>query len=112
MKYSDFSKDTIHDFMSRHNIVLKDSKNITNVTMQHVIPSGYTYTIYYVDINNKKQSEKISRKSETTFKDYMIKNGENLGEKYINICKIAFCILIAIIIFKGIIIRIQKKNIC
>lgn len=69
------------------------------------------YTIYYIDTNNKKQYEKITMKSEQSFKEFIMKYGENLGEKYANICKIAFYMLIFIILLKGIVIRIQNRNI-
>lgn len=110
IKYNDFSKNAIHDFILENNIKLKNSRHITNVTMQQIIPSGYAYTIYYIDVNNKKQSEKISRKSETIFKDYMIANSENLGKKYNYVCKIAFYVLICIILLKGFVTRIHNKK--
>lgn len=110
IKYTDFSKSEINNFISEYNIKLKDNKCITNVTMQRVIPSGYAYTIHYIDSNDKKQHEKISRKSETAFKDFMMEYGENLDKKYNSICKITFYILVSIIILKGIIIHIQNKR--
>lgn len=110
IEYNDVSKSAIHDFMIRNNVKLKDSKHITNITMIKVIPSGYTYTIYYIDSNNEKQFERISRKSENIFKDYIIQHGENLEQKYSNICKIAFYMLIIIIAIKSIIIYINNSK--
>ena len=78
--------------------------------MVRVIPSGYRYTIYYIDSDNNKQSEAVSRKSETTFKDYIIKNGENLEKKYSNICRNVFYIFVIVMIIKIIIIYRDNKK--
>lgn len=110
IKYDDFSKNAIQDFMLSNNIKLKNSKGVTNVTMEQIIPSGYAYTIYYIDIDNKKQSEQISRKSEITFRDYMFSCGENISERYHNICMTTFYILIFIVVIKSIIIFIHNKK--
>ncbi len=110
IEYTDFSKDEIHNFMTRNSIKLKDKKRITNVTITRLIPSGYGYTIYYIDTNNAKQSERIARKSETTFRDYIIKYGENLEEKYIKISQNAFYMLIIVIISKILIIDIYNRK--
>lgn len=110
IEYTDFSKDEIRNFITSNSIKLKDKKRITNVTMQQMIPSGCLYTIYYIDNNNDKQIEEIARKSETTFRDYIIEYGENLDEKYARISQSAFHMLIIVIIVKFFIIYIYNRK--
>lgn len=110
IEYDNDSKGEIQSFIQRNEIKLKAVKYITNITMVRVIPSGYRYTIYYIDSDNNKQSEAVSRKSETTFKDYIIKNGENLEKKYSNICRNVFYIFVIVMIIKIIIIYRDNKK--
>ncbi len=110
IEYNNSSKDEIRNFIRFHNIKLIDCTKITNVTMTHIMPNAYLYTIYYIDSTNKKQSEEISLKSDTSLKDYIIANSENIEEKYINICKIVFYILIVMIIIKAIDTYITNKK--
>lgn len=100
IEYNDSSSTYINDLIIRNNIRLNNKKYIRNVYMCRLLPSGYSYTINYIDNNNHKQSITIERKSETIFKDYIIEYGENITNKYINLCKICFCILFLIIFLK------------
>jgi hypothetical protein len=110
IEYNNDSKVEIQSFLQRNGIKLESAKHITNITMVRVIPSGYRYTIYYIDSDNNKQSESISRKSETTFKDYIITNGENLEKKYSNICMGIIYIFVIVMIIKIIIIYRDSKR--
>lgn len=110
IEYNNDSKDEIQSFIQRNGIKLEALKHITNITMARIIPSGYCYTIYYIDNDNNKQSEAISRKSETTFKDYIIKNGENLEKKYSNIGRNVLYIFVIVMIIKIIIIYRDNKK--
>lgn len=110
IEYNNDSKSEIQSFIQRNGIKLKAVNHITNITMVRVIPSGYRYTIYYIDSDNNKQSEAISRKSETTFKDYIIKNGENFEKKYSNICRNVFYIFVIVMIIKIVIIYRDNKR--
>ena len=110
IEYNNDSKGEIQSFMQRNGIKLESAKHITNITMVRVIPSGYRYTIYYIDSDNNKQSESISRKSETIFKDYIITNGENLEKKYSNICMGVIYIFVIVMIIKIIIVYRDNKR--
>ena len=110
INYEDIPKNELQNFMRRNGIKLKDSKEIIKVTMSVVIPDGRCYTIYYKDVNNKKQSEKICIESHENLKEYIEENGENLEEKYSNIIKHTFYILIIMMIVKGIVTYFYNKK--
>jgi len=108
IKYTDDSKEVISNFISANNVKLKNKVRITNVTMDDLLPYGHRYTIYYIDTNNEKQFEEISRKSDNSLKKYIIQNGEHIGQRYINVSKISMITAICIIIVKAIIVGVKN----
>ena len=87
INYEDIPKNELQNFMRRNGIKLKDSKEIIKVTMSVVIPDGRCYTIYYKDVNNKTQSEKICIESHENLKEY-IEKVQNVNKEQIeNIAK-------------------------
>lgn len=104
--YSDFSKDEIHDLLLRNNIKIPKCESISKVTMEKIIPNGYYYTVYYTEkSSNNMQSESFSRKSESIFRDYILKYGNNISKRYSNVSKILFLVLLFTVILKYLYIK-------
>ena len=101
IEYSELSKDEIHDLLLRNNIKIPNCESISKVTMKKIIPNGYYYTVYYTEKNsNNMQSVSFSRKSESIFRDYILKYGNNISKKYSNVSKILFLVLLFAVILK------------
>lgn len=110
IEYSDSSKEEIHNLLLRNNIQVPNCKSIIKVTMERVIPNGYYYTVYYTkNHSNTIHLESFSRESESIFRDYILKYGNNISKKYSNISKIVFLILLLIVIIKYFFIYIINK---
>ena len=99
IEYSELSKDEIHDLLLRNNIKIPNCESISKVTMKKIIPNYYT--VYYTEKNsNNMQSVSFSRKSESIFRDYILKYGNNISKKYSNVSKILFLVLLFAVILK------------
>ena len=110
IEYSDSSKNEIYNLLLRNNIQIPNCKSIIKVTMERVIPNGYYYTVYYTDSHsNTIQLKSFSRESESIFRDYILKYGNNISNKYRNVAKIVFLVLLFIVLLKYFLIRSINK---